>query len=241
VRAEERVDALTCTDAPILRTMTSDSTTTSAPGVSPPPCDIRQLLGVQPTSDTYTEYIRWLLRCSNLSAPVAPEIKSYPDAVYFNYYRLGLSVMFAPRNGYKPKSESKLEDLKVDCLSLDSIDVFHASSAPPARPAPTKANTEYSTFVGLPLQLQLATQPVVNESTSHPTEITFTPTSIGKDIVGTLGEPERKGGGSGSLGIWCEWSKYGVMVEFEARGAQAWEKGKDAPWKSITIFSPKAS
>ena len=69
--------------------------------------------------------------------------------------------------------------------------------------------------------------------------------ATGKDFVKVLGEPDRKGGGagpsSGSIGIWCEWSKDGLMVEFggdEARGPQAWERGKDEVWKVITLFPP---
>ena len=80
---------------------------------------------------------------------------------------------------------------------------------------------------------------------TRPSELSVLADTSGKDFVQALGEPDRKGGGagpsSGSIGIWCEWSKDGVMVEFggdEAKGPQAWERGKDAAWKIITIFSP---
>ena len=36
---------------------------------------------------------------------------------------------------------------------------------------------------------------------------------------------------SGSIGIWCEWSKIGLIVELggdDVRRPQTWEKGKDA-------------
>jgi len=68
----------------------------------------------------------------------------------------------------------------------------------------------------------------------------------GKDFVAALGEPDRKGGGSGpssgSIGIWVEWTRDGLMVEFggdDSRGPQAWERGKDALWRVISVFSPK--
>ena len=67
-----------------------------------------------------------------------------------------------------------------------------------------------------------------------------------QELVSVLGEPDRKGGGAGpstgSIGIWCEWSKDGLMIEFggdDARGPGAWERGKDAVWKVITLFQPK--
>jgi len=70
----------------------------------------------------------------------------------------------------------------------------------------------------------------------------------GKDFVEALLEPDRKGGGtgpsSGSIGIWCEWLKDGIMVEFggdEAKGPHAWDQGKDAIWKIITLFAPTPS
>jgi len=70
---------------------------------------------------------------------------------------------------------------------------------------------------------------------------------VGKEFIALLGEPNRKGGGagpsSGSIGIWVEWTRDGLMVEFggeESRGPQAWERGKDAPWKVISIFATKS-
>jgi len=69
------------------------------------------------------------------------------------------------------------------------------------------------------------------------------PSTTGKDFVAYFGEPTRKGGGGGpaggSIGIWCEWTDAGIMVEFggdEAGGLQAWEKGKDATWAVLTFF-----
>jgi len=57
-----------------------------------------------------------------------------------------------------------------------------------------------------------------------------------------MGEPERKGGGagpaSGSIGIWCDWPKEGIMIEFDASGPQAWEHGKDTKWRLLTLYRP---
>jgi hypothetical protein len=219
---------------------------------SPPPCSIRELLGVKPSSQKLVGYTKWLALCAGIDgADITPEIKSYPDAVYFNYYPIGLSIMFAPSIGYKPANISRVEDLKSDLLAVDSIDLYHTPSPlPPAAtkaaspPATKAASSPYSSFAGLPLELQLHSPTMVNEN--RHTEIAITGKSTGKDIVATLGEPDRKGGGSGptsgSINIWCEWSKEGLMIEFggeQARGPQAWERGKDALWKIITIFAPK--
>lgn len=206
---------------------------------SPPPCSIRELLGVQPSSKILEEYIKWLSLCANISGPSRPEIKSYSDAVYFNYYPIGLSIMFVPSRGYKPVNDIKLEDLKTDLLFVDSIDLYHTPL-----PASAKGASSYANFAGLPLKMQLHFPTAVNDICS--TDIVFTSKSTGKEVVAALGEPDRKGGGSGptsgSIDIWCEWSKEGIMIEFggaQARGPQAWEQGKDALWKIITILTPK--
>jgi len=50
--------------------------------------------------------------------------------------------------------------------------------------------------------------------------------------------------GPGSINIWCEWTKLGLMVEFggeKVLGPNAWEEGKDAPWKVVTIFEPEVA
>jgi hypothetical protein len=199
---------------------------------------------VQPSSPKLVEYIKWLSLCTNTGGAVTPEIKSYSDAVYFNYYHIGLSIMFVPRSGYKPVNVNKAEDLSSDLLSIDSIDLYHTPSTPLS--TATKApSSPYSTFAGLPIELKLHSPTLMNEI--RHTELVVTAKSTGKDIVAILGEPDRKGGGSGptsgSINIWCEWSKEGFMIEFggeQARGPQAWERGKDASWKIITIFAPKS-
>src|SRR5216684_60549 len=74
---------------------------------------MRDLLGHSPTSPDLAAFL------SALSSPIAtPDVKSYPDAVYFNYYSLGLSLLFLPIDGYKPRSE-------ISHLALDGIDVYN--------------------------------------------------------------------------------------------------------------------
>jgi hypothetical protein len=203
--------------------------------------DIRHLLSLKPSSPELLNYISTLVTVSGASV-IEPEIKSYPDAVYFNYFKLGLSLLFTPTSGYKPKMNLSRAELQDDGLILDGIDLYNV---PTSSNGKTKsAILAYSTFPLTPLAITLT--PGIVGDKPRPDVLEITPVTTGKDFVGALGEPARKGGGagpsSGSIGIWCEWAADGLMIEFggdEARGPQAWERGKDAVWKVISIFPPK--
>ena len=209
---------------------------------------LRDLLGLHPSSPVLAQHLIPL----STQTPI-PQIKSYPDAVYFNYFSIGLSLLFSPENGYKLTTGLKLHELDNDKLVLESIYIYNI----PPRDAQTThprskgtsshtAETAYSTYPDFPLALVLTADARDKDGTlPRPTKLNVLADTSGKDFVQALGEPDRKGGGagpsSGSIGIWCEWSKDGVMVEFggdEAKGPQAWERGKDAVWKIMTIFSP---
>lgn len=211
------------------------------------------LLGERPSSTLLSDFITSLSSSIAASDASVPEIKSYRDAVYFNYYPLGLSLLFSPQNDYKPTTGLKREELKDSDLVIDSIDIYNVpkpiSSLAGGGKLPRMAELAFSTYPISPLILSLPVQapPKEGETSSvRPASFDVTSGTSGKDFVAVLGEPDRKGGGagpsSGSIGIWCEWSKDGVMVEFggeEARGPQAWERGKDAVWRVVTIFPPK--
>lgn len=215
---------------------------------------VRDILGSTPSGDVLKEYIVHLRTIAGTPPEsVIPEIKSYSDAVYFNYFSLGISLSFSPQAGYKPIKGLELRDLKCDALILDSIDLYNVPKI--SRPgAPTTKSTPvdspFSSFplTSSPLSLYLNAAYTPEPSKPRPEKLDVTADTTGKDFVACFGEPGRKGGGagpsSGSIGIWCEWVADGVMVEFggdESRGPQAWEKGKDAVWKVITIFPPKLS
>ncbi|KAJ3569419.1 hypothetical protein NP233_g5058 [Leucocoprinus birnbaumii] len=211
---------------------------------------MKDLLGLRPTAPTISQYIVSLAEAAKASESIAPDIKSYSDAVYFNYYSLGTSLVFVPNDGYKPKTGLKLGELQQDKLLLDSIDIYNVPKSETKNADKTKSSrsvlsfTAFPTFpISLPITANLKDKD--GKPVERPSQLDVTLETSGKDFVGAFGEPDRKGGGagpsSGSINIWCEWSKDGLMVEFggvQAKGPQAWDTGKDAVWKVITLFRP---
>ncbi|KAL0951391.1 hypothetical protein HGRIS_008087 [Hohenbuehelia grisea] len=216
---------------------------------------VLQLFGSTPSSVAITHYIASLAQRMPVPGADTPEIKSYPDAVYFNYYSLGVSLLFTPRNGYKPQTGLKRGELKDENLALDGVDVYNTPANKPETPHRSSttsrpAELAFSSYANLPLSVDLTAEVKDKDGKVilRPPQVVISPETMGKDLVSCLGEPDRKGGGagpsSGSIGIWCEWSKDGLMVEFggdEARGPQAWERGKDAVWRVISLFPPKST
>jgi hypothetical protein len=205
---------------------------------------LRDLLGLHPSSPELAQHLTLL----STQTPT-PQIKSYPDAVYFNYFSLGLSLLFSPQNGYKLTMGLKSHELDNEKLVLESIYIYNVPPKNTSHPRSSShtAETAYATYPDFPLTLELTENATDKDGKliPRPPKLDVLADTSGKDFVQALGEPDRKGGGagpsSGSIGIWCEWSKDGLMVEFggdEAKGPQAWERGKDAVWKIITIFSP---
>lgn len=208
--------------------------------------DIKGLFGLPPTSQNVENYISALSSLADTDNGDKTQTKVYPDAVFVNYYPLGCSIEYRPTNGYKPPSNvQSITDLHAKNLALDKIDIYNSPSEydePNNTPPPTsqktksKTKTEFAKYPNLPLAITFSHEP---KSMSVLAE------STGKDFVAALGEPDRKGGGagpsSGSINIWCEWAKEGVMVEFggrDARGPQAWDNGKDVKWKVISFYPP---
>lgn len=185
---------------------------------------------LQPLKDSYEQLMSIIglqLSSESLNSEFqrfvgTPETKAYSDVVYFNYFGMGLSLVCSPSEGYQPHAHN----LDTDKLRLQSIDIYNNSTGS------TGSGKSYQPCPLLPLHIATPGDGVLE----------ITAATKGKEFVEVLGEPTRKGGGegpsSGSIGIWCEWSKQGLMVEFESSGPQAWDKGKDIAWKVITLFSP---
>lgn len=204
--------------------------------------DIQQLFGENPASERVQAYISSLAVLESNASPT-PEVKSYPDAVYFNYFSLGLSLLFKPTQGYKPKTGLRRDELTDDQLVLDGIDIYNVPKPKEGSGSQSRAKGK-QLYTAYPLDtISLSLQATPDKP--RESHMTIKRETTGKDFVQSMGEPDRKGGGagpsSGSIGIWCEWTKDGVLVEFggdEARGPQAWERGKDAVWKVTTLFPP---
>ncbi|KAI0257667.1 hypothetical protein BJV78DRAFT_1164224 [Lactifluus subvellereus] len=206
--------------------------------------NVRELLGRYPSSQDLAAYLSALSSRVSSSQSATPEIKSYADAVYFNYYAFGLSLLFAPINGYKPRSGASRQDLQDAHLILDGIDIYNSVLAKVPDGKTESRSSTYSTYPITPITITVS--PETKEGTPRSSTLNITHSMVGKEFVAALGEPDRKGGGSGpssgSIGIWVEWTRDGLMVEFggdDSRGPQAWERGKDAPWRVISVFSPK--
>jgi hypothetical protein len=214
------------------------------PTAMPTEVNLQSLFGLTPFSDEIKVYLS-TLASSSLSATSDPEVKAYSDAIYFNHFALGLSLLFGPVDGYKPKPGAQLCDLDQSRMQLRGIDIYNVPTQKPddkTNSSRTPSNAAYCPYPISPIVLALSPDEKDGQQQSR-RSLEVNAASTGKDFVSALGEPDRKGGGSGpssgSIGIWLEWNKYGLMVEYggdESRGPQAWEKGKDARWSVLSIF-----
>jgi hypothetical protein len=203
--------------------------------------DVQSLFGLLPTSQRVKEYISSLSSLADPGNNDKAQVKAYPDAVFVNYCALGCSIEYRPTNGYKPPpGVQSIAELQTNNLALEKIDIYNSTyDNEPDTSATSTSSTAAPTFA------KYSNLPLMITSSHESLSMSVSADSSGKDFVAALGEPDRKGGGagpsSGSINIWCEWTKEGVMVEFggrDARGPQAWDKGKDARWKVISFYPP---
>jgi hypothetical protein len=176
---------------------------------------LHNLLGSGPDSAALQNWLQTLIP-GVADREIRPEVKAYKTIVYHNYPALGISLEY-------------IQD-SAGGLALDAIHVYN-------RHEKHKNDvTSFSSYPGMPIVLHAG-------GSSSPLEAS--PSTTAKDFVQALGEPSKKGGGtglgSGSINIWCEWNSCGVMVEFggpESRGHDAWDRGREAIWKELTLFKP---
>ena len=207
--------------------------------------NVRELLGKPSGSSDIATYLSSLSSRVSSSLVPTPQVKSYSDIVFFNYYSLGLSLQFIPINGYRPQSGTSRQDLQDTNLILDGVDIYNNPSTDGSDGKTSSQSPAYTPYPISPIVFTVS--PETKEGTPRSSLLNISQNTTGKEFVTALGEPDRKGGGSGpssgSIGIWVEWTRDGLMVEFggdDSRGPQAWERGKDAPWRVISIFSSKA-
>ncbi|KAL0242189.1 hypothetical protein I308_105818 [Cryptococcus tetragattii IND107] len=208
------------------------------------------LFNLPPSSPQISTFISSL---ASSSTPPTPDIKTYSDASYHNYYELGLSLCFLAEKG------------------LDSVDIFNRDPNPPApkqgrtvtvyAPGPQVTIHFTSTTLTLPPRDPKSKSTEPPKSIPRPSSITFTPSTTGRQLVSCLGEPSRKGSG-GWTGVWLEWKsvefkvdekgnkgQIGIMIELRDPGAAemteemmkkgmggVWERAANWEWKSLKLF-----
>ncbi|KAM0787738.1 hypothetical protein ACM66B_003795 [Microbotryomycetes sp. NB124-2] len=179
-------------------------------------------------------------RVAPQQATVSPQVKAYSDVVYLNYHSIGVSVQLQPAQAYRPPSSAtSLSELDQTMLHVSAIDIYNyqARNKQPqqqtSKPRSTRPpRVEYSAWPSYPLRITCPAR----QGGDRPTTLDITPQTLGQDFVKVLGEPDRKGGGQGSIGIWAEWTNLGLLVEFASSGLKAWDHGAEAQWKVLTLF-----
>ncbi|GAA5887833.1 hypothetical protein JCM16303_007352 [Sporobolomyces ruberrimus] len=200
---------------------------------SPSGIDLTPLIGLSPVAPELSSLLSPLVPSSSSTSPSLPPptIASYPDIVYLSYHSLGLSLSFEPTiSSYKPRYKlSSLDQLEVEKLYCVGIDVYNHESSEEEDAKSTSSG--YLPFPRYPILLPPPS------SSSSASRIPLLPSTIGKSLVSTYGEPLRKGGGdTKGMGIWTEWTKEGIMVEWKSGGLGAWEKGGETKWRVLSLF-----
>lgn len=192
---------------------------------------LQGFLGLSPSSSAIQEYF------TQLASPLDPETKIYPDVMYINYHALGISLCCVPTKGGKIDAEAGWEGVAVE-----SVDLYNPRST--AGGGRGRKRT-WSVFRGLPLEIQRT--PPTELSSFHLDEKT-----TGSDIVRALGEPSRKGGGTGWVDVWLEYGAVGVSFDLQdprgeevvseeeqARGiGGVWDRAGRWVWSSVKVFKP---
>ncbi|CAK9783744.1 hypothetical protein CC85DRAFT_288304 [Cutaneotrichosporon oleaginosum] len=207
------------------------------------------LLGLPPSAELSASLARAL--SPEAKAANIPEIKTYPDATYHNYYALGVSLCFRPAS--------------PSILVLDSIDIFNPPSPSPSSSSSTTSRSKPTYAPPPPLLLPFADPEVVLPPRKGEGEVRYPRPDLvvvrettGREVVRALGEPSRKGAG-GWVGVWLEWVvalrmgegrvEVGVMLELsdpksdgeeaKAKGVGGvWDRAAGWPWASIKVFRP---
>lgn len=164
--------------------------------------DLQPLLGLKPDEETLKLALSALFPGRSLGA----DTKSYPDAVYQNYYSLGISLCFEP-------DASKV----MRCVTVDMFNSPTPGSSTSAGGRPPKGPTYDET--SLPLVFEFAEKEIVlpprqegEKEMRLPREprVEVRKNTTGREIVRSLGEPSRKGSGSW-VGVWLEWNSVGLL------------------------------
>lgn len=166
------------------------------------------------------------------TAPLDPETKTYSDASYVNYHVLGISLCCIRKDG---ASE----------MLVESVDLYN--------PRPTVAvqgrrsrKREFERFKGLPLSIRAPP----NSADARP--LLLDASTTGTALVSALGEPTRKGGGTGWVDVWLEYASLGLQIDLQdPRGDEVvseeeqrkgmggvWDRAGRWVWSSCKVFEP---
>ncbi|GHJ85229.1 hypothetical protein NliqN6_1631 [Naganishia liquefaciens] len=187
-------------------------------------------VGLSPSSPHIQEFIAQLA-----STPLDPETKAYADVMYVNYHDLGISFCCVPLDGGKVDKAAGWDGVQVESIDLYNPRITAAQGRSRRR--------AWSVFRGLPLAVPTSGQAMLLEVGTR-----------GRDIVEALGEPSRKGGGTGWVDVWLEYASVGVLFDLQdprgeeivsqeeqARGiGGVWDRAGRWVWSSIKVFKPGA-
>lgn len=166
--------------------------------------DLQPLLGLKPDDET----LKIALTALFPGRSIVADTKSYPDAVYQNYYSLGISLCFEP---------SSASSKEFHCVTVDVFNTPSPGSGTSAGGRAPKGPTYEET--SLPLVFEFAEKEIVlpprkqgEKEMRLPREpwIEVSNSTTGREIVRSLGEPSRKGSGSW-VGVWLEWNSVGLL------------------------------
>lgn len=151
-------------------------------------------------------------------------IESYPDVVYFSLPKQGISYLFEPTGGYRPKYSQTFDQLDKDKLCIASVDLYNVpSSQSSSKRKQTSTRIQFDTLSVLPVTFDF----------SNFENINITADTTAKELVDKLGEPDRKGS---SDGLWIEWENLGLHVEFGL--TKDWDTLQKDTWTRINLFKP---
>jgi hypothetical protein len=199
---------------------------------------IQSLIGLPASSPRLSSVIATI---AGPSTVMKPEVKAYPDVIYHNYYKLGVSLCFIPSTGSKFKKDPKKDDLRLDSIDIYNVPAEVQSRPPEKKAFSTPSKTTFSTFPLFPI--------LIPSSTSDP-EFSLITTSTGKDIVTHLQEPAKKGGGKLWLDVWFEYPQLGIQVELKDwgiggngpdSGGGVWDRAATWRWSCLKVFERDSS
>lgn len=192
------------------------------------PLDLAALVHLTPV-----QALQALQDRSDDSATADVDVRVLGGTVYASDYEQGFSLQLVPAHGAPPPPRhiTAWDELQLKDLKLDAVDIYGE------RKAQTAGRSKQSQFSPYSRAMLRPRKDLNEDQTAARSNVTLETT--GRQLVNSLGEPSRKGGGS-RVPVWLEWANQGhccgIHIELNATGPQAWDEGADATWACITVF-----